>query len=159
MVLICNECGRTVNRGISSKNICIKCDNKTKQKECSKCKKKIMDYVYTRYDTLCSNCYKKLNQNLVSSANNYNSHRTDYSMYDIMLYLFRLQNKDNNAKPNNDIKYIRTKQDICNICLDNFKDDDDITIMSDCNHYIHSTCYNLWKNNNPYSPNCPICRK
>jgi len=176
MGLLCKECNSYVSRGISSKNLCYKCNNKTKKLECSNCKKTIMDYNYKKYDTLCSKCY--LNKRFICrECNNtfrLENLRSDKNICLVCIYQRRqriyeqqidefYRNSSNQQiikkEPIVDVKYIRTKQDTCSICLENFKDDDDIKIISKCQHYIHSECYNLWYNNNPNNKNCPICRQ
>ncbi len=44
----------------------------------------------------------------------------------------------------------------CNICLDEYQDDDTIMLLK-CNHYFHQDCIKPWLGEN--SNKCPICRE
>mgnify|MGYP001166723081 CR=1 FL=1 len=44
---------------------------------------------------------------------------------------------------------------ICSVCLDEFKDGDTIKKLN-CNHIFHKDCLEPWLNNNR---NCPLCRQ
>src|SRR3989338_1447322 len=47
------------------------------------------------------------------------------------------------------------KNDTCNICLDNFCQDDNVRKLSECQHIYHKDCIDKWLQINK---NCPVCR-
>lgn len=60
---------------------------------------------------------------------------------------------------NNKIKKIKIKDDElllneCIICLENYKKNDEISILS-CDHYYHTKCLNEWLKK---KEECPLCR-
>ena len=60
---------------------------------------------------------------------------------------------------NNKIKIRKIKEDElllneCIICLENYKKDDKISILS-CDHYYHTKCLNEWLKK---KEECPLCR-
>ena len=46
-------------------------------------------------------------------------------------------------------------QNTCVICLDDFEDDESVTVLPQCHHIYHRECINKWLNVNQI---CPICR-
>ena len=60
-----------------------------------------------------------------------------------------------NEKINNE-KIDRYCSKPCNICMDNYNIDDEITFLL-CNHCFHTNCIKHWLCNEKVS--CPICRK
>ena len=46
-------------------------------------------------------------------------------------------------------------QNTCVICLDEFEDDESVTVLPQCHHIYHRECINKWLNVNQI---CPICR-
>ena len=47
-------------------------------------------------------------------------------------------------------------EDPCNICMENYKNDE-IVVLLKCNHYFHEDCIKNWLCNEKVT--CPICRK
>ena len=72
-------------------------------------------------------------------------------------------NKINKSKINeifDESKYLNIENqdcNICNICLSNFKEKDNIRKMLNCNHFFHKKCIDKWfiKSN---TIKCPICK-
>lgn len=56
----------------------------------------------------------------------------------------------------NDHNINEYKDKECNICLDNYKNNDELKILP-CNHLFHSNCIHNWLCNEKIT--CPICRK
>jgi hypothetical protein len=61
--------------------------------------------------------------------------------------------KYNDMMINNDI---RTKNQECHICIEYFKDNDDIRLIN-CNHLFHKNCIDMWLSKSSYK--CPLCRE
>lgn len=47
------------------------------------------------------------------------------------------------------------KQDLCSICLGEFKQEESVRILPECAHIFHVFCINKWLE---HHPNCPLCR-
>jgi hypothetical protein len=60
-------------------------------------------------------------------------------------------NKNKYNSINNDLK---EKNKGCSICLTDFEEEDDISIIN-CNHLFHNNCIEEWTK---YKKDCPICR-
>lgn len=84
-----------------------------------------------------------LNDNLVSIPDNL---KLKYN------YLFNLELDFSNIKQ---IK--NNKQDSCIICLDNFKNDDELLICHN-NHFYHKDCLVNWFKSNNFNLKCPTCK-
>ena len=50
---------------------------------------------------------------------------------------------------------ISGEQDCCAVCVEHFKEGDQIAALPRCNHLYHPTCINNWLTT---SPLCPLCR-
>jgi len=61
--------------------------------------------------------------------------------------------KSNRLKINNDDP-IQDESNKCIICLDEYLDNDNLSVMK-CQHVFHHNCLRKWLNE---IPNCPICR-
>lgn len=48
-------------------------------------------------------------------------------------------------------------QEKCVICLNNYKNDDMVSYLNNCNHLFHKKCIDKWLKE--YNNKCPICRK
>jgi hypothetical protein len=46
-------------------------------------------------------------------------------------------------------------QETCSICLDNYKEDQVMSVLHNCKHKFHKECVSAWLLNNP---TCPLCR-
>jgi len=51
----------------------------------------------------------------------------------------------------------KEKEELCIICLDNYKIDEEIYILPNCKHIFHRKCFEIYIKNAKYR--CPICRK
>lgn len=60
-------------------------------------------------------------------------------------------NKNKYNSINNDLK---EKNKDCSICLTDFNEEDDVSIIN-CNHLFHNNCIEEWTK---YKKDCPICR-
>ncbi|PIN11965.1 hypothetical protein CDL12_15430 [Handroanthus impetiginosus] len=47
------------------------------------------------------------------------------------------------------------KEDLCAICLGEFKEGEGVRVLSECTHIFHVSCIDKWIEN---QPNCPLCR-
>lgn len=47
------------------------------------------------------------------------------------------------------------KQELCSICLGEFKQEESVRILPECAHIFHVACINKWLH---HHPNCPLCR-
>ncbi|KAL2481533.1 RING-H2 finger protein ATL5 [Abeliophyllum distichum] len=48
-----------------------------------------------------------------------------------------------------------SKQDVCAVCLNEFKEGDGVRVLSECTHIFHVLCIDKWLNSHH---NCPLCR-
>jgi hypothetical protein len=44
----------------------------------------------------------------------------------------------------------------CAICLDTYKDSDEVLGITECAHYFHAACFETWLD---LASNCPVCRR
>ncbi|KAL2250526.1 RING-H2 finger protein ATL51-like [Sesamum indicum] len=47
------------------------------------------------------------------------------------------------------------KEDLCAVCLVEFKEGVRVSVLPECTHIFHVACINKWLENHP---NCPLCR-
>jgi len=83
-----------------------------------------------------------------------NSQTYEQEMEDVLVTL-----DDNDYNNLIKIKYSdlkENKEKKCSICIDEYKDDDDIIVLP-CKHYFHKNCVQEWLKE--YNYKCPICRK
>ncbi|KAL2502858.1 RING-H2 finger protein ATL51-like [Forsythia ovata] len=48
-----------------------------------------------------------------------------------------------------------SKQDVCAVCLNEFKEGDGVRVLSECTHIFHVSCIDKWLNSHH---SCPLCR-
>ncbi|CAI9783240.1 unnamed protein product [Fraxinus pennsylvanica] len=48
-----------------------------------------------------------------------------------------------------------SKQDVCAVCLSDFKEDDGVRVLPECTHIFHVACIDKWLDSHH---NCPLCR-
>ncbi|KAE8654323.1 RING-H2 finger protein ATL57 [Hibiscus syriacus] len=102
--------------------------------------------------SICS-CYNRPPTETVSANTGQNVHQTQHerprerqrsgsgSMIHRLIPIFRY-NKDRN-------------EDMCAICLGDFKEGEQIRVLPDCLHFFHVGCIDKWLNSHS---NCPLCR-
>ncbi|KAL2509517.1 RING-H2 finger protein ATL52 [Forsythia ovata] len=47
------------------------------------------------------------------------------------------------------------KAEVCAVCLTEFKEGDEVRVLSECSHIFHILCINQWLQNHH---SCPLCR-
>ena len=132
----CNECYK--EQELSNK--CINCGIKFAKYYCNKCKYWSNEEIY--HCNKCNICYIKTSNELIhcDECNKcYNKEIYDFHICSI--------SKDNYE---------------CQICFENFKKSNEKCYFLKCQHKIHVSCYNKYKEyckNNNKIFNCGICRK
>jgi len=47
----------------------------------------------------------------------------------------------------------------CTICVEDYKEGDDILVLPRCRHAFHKACIDQWFGVCPHIPDCPLCKE
>ncbi|XP_022746375.1 RING-H2 finger protein ATL16-like [Durio zibethinus] len=107
-------------------------------------------FMVATYHLVCSvcNCYRRqmlgiaiTSQNLQHNQQERPSDRSRSTSTPRLIPIFRY-GKD-------------CKEEMCAVCLSDFKEGEPIRLLPDCSHFFHVACIDTWLN---LHSNCPLCR-